>query len=800
MKFTLSWLKAHLDTAASLTEITDRLTMLGLELEGVEDRAAAFKPFRIAHVIEAVQHPNADRLRVCKVDAGDGIVQVVCGAPNARTGMKGVFAPAGTHIPGTGVDLKKGVIRGEESNGMLLSERELGLSDEHDGIIDLPQDAPVGAGWADWAGLGDPVIDVAVTPNRADCLGVRGIARDLAAAGLGTLKPLDTSPVPGTFQSPMKWRIDLPGDRKHLAPIVAGRYFRGVKNGPSPKWMQDRLRAVGMRPISALVDITNYVMLDVGRPLHAYDPAKVSGDLTIRLAKPGEKYLALNGKEYAFDDSMLVLADDHGADDLAGVMGGERSGVSDETTDMFLEVAIFDPISVATTGRKLGVLSDARYRFERGLDQTGPFWGTEVATRLVLEICGGEASELVVAGTEPNWRRSIALRYSRIKGLCGVDVPEAEAKRILSDLGFEVSGAGETMTVTPPPWRGDIEGEADLVEEVVRVNGYDAIAPVSMERDATVPHPALTPEQNRRRLAKRALAGRGMMEAVTFSFLPSKHAALFGGAGAERTLVNPISADLDVMRPAILPNLLAATARNANQGYPDLALFEVGPEYAGDQPQDQAWVASGLRHGRTGPRDVRKSDRPVDVFDVKADAIELLEALDAPTGNLQVSTDDAPSWYHPGRSGCLRLGPKVLARFGELHPRILQAFDLKGPAVAFEVLLDAVPMPKRKGSQRPLLERIPFQASVRDFAFVVDEQTPADKLARAAAGADKALIDGVRVFDEYRGAGLPEGSKSIAIEVTLQPRTATLTEEQIEAVSAKIVAAVEKNVGGTLRG
>ncbi|MEQ8394043.1 phenylalanine--tRNA ligase subunit beta [Thalassobaculum sp.] len=800
MKFTLSWLKTHLDTTASLTEITDRLTMLGLELEGVEDRSAAFKPFRIAHVIEAVQHPNADRLRVCKVDAGDGIVQVVCGAPNARTGMKGVFAPAGTHIPGTGVDLKKGVIRGEESNGMLLSERELGLSDEHDGIIDLPQDAPVGAGWADWAGLGDPVIDVAVTPNRADCLGVRGIARDLAAAGLGTLKPLDTSPVAGTFQSPLKWRIDLPDDRQHLAPIVAGRYFRGVRNGPSPKWMQDRLRAVGLRPISALVDITNYVMLDVGRPLHAYDPAKVSGDLTIRLAKPGEKYLALNGKEYVFDESMLVLADDHGADDLAGVMGGERSGVSDETTDMFLEVAIFDPISVATTGRKLGVLSDARYRFERGLDQTGPFWGTEVATRLVLEICGGEASEMVVAGTEPNWRRSIALRHSRIKGLCGVDVPEAEAKRILSVLGFEVSGAGETMTVMPPPWRGDIEGEADLVEEVVRVNGYDAIAPVSMERDTTVPHPALTPEQNRRRLAKRALAARGMMEAVTFSFLPSKHAALFGGAGAERTLVNPISADLDVMRPAILPNLLAATARNANQGYPDLALFEVGPEYAGDQPQDQAWVASGLRHGRTGPRDVRKTDRPVDVFDVKADAIELLEALDAPTGNLQVSTDDAPSWYHPGRSGCLRLGPKVLARFGELHPRILQAFDLKGPAVAFEVLLDAVPMPKRKGSQRPLLERIPFQASVRDFAFVVDEQTPADKLARAAAGADKALIDGVRVFDEYRGAGLPEGSKSIAIEVTLQPRTATLTEEQIEAVSTKIVAAVQKNVGGTLRG
>ncbi len=747
-----------------------------------------------------MQHPNADRLRVCKVDAGDGVVQVVCGAPNARTGMKGVFAPAGTRIPGTGIDLKKGVIRGEESNGMLLSERELGLSDDHDGIIDLPADAPTGASWAGWAGLDDPVIDVAITPDRADCLGVRGIARDLAAAGLGTLKPLDTSPVPGSFASPLKWRIDLPEGREGLAPIVVGRYFRGVRNGPSPKWMQDRLRAVGLRPISALVDITNYVMLDLGRPLHAYDPAKVEGgELVIRLARPGEKYLALNGKEYVFDADMLVIADAHGADDLAGVMGGERSSVSDDTTDMFLEVAIFDPTSVATTGRKLGALSDARYRFERGLDQTSPFWGAEVATRLVQEICGGEASELVVAGTEPSWRREIKLRHSRIAGLCGVEVPEAEARRILSALGFEVSGAGETMTVTPPPWRGDVEGEADLVEEVVRVNGYDRIAPVSMDRDGSVPAPALTPEQNRRRLAKRALAGRGMMEAVTFSFLPAKHAALFGGVGAERTLVNPISADLDVMRPAILPNLLAAAARNANQGYADLAVFEVGPEYAGDRPEDQAWVASGLRHGRTGPRDVRKTDRPVDLFDVKADALDLLDALDAPTGNLQVSAD-APSWYHPGRSGSLKLGPSVLARFGELHPRILAAFDLRGPAVAFEVLLDAVPMPKRKGPQRPLLERIPFQALVRDFAFVVADEVPADKVARAAAGADKALIDGVRVFDEYRGKGLPEGAKSIAVEVTLQPRTATLTDEQIEAVAKKIVEAVGKHTGGTLRG
>jgi phenylalanyl-tRNA synthetase beta chain len=799
MKFTLKWLKDHLDTDASLQEITDRLTMLGLELEGVEDRAASYAPFRVATVVEAVQHPNADRLRVCKVDAGDGVVQVVCGAPNARTGMKGVFAPAGSYVPGTDLHLKAGKIRGEESNGMLLSERELGISDDHEGIIDLPDDAPVGQPYAEYASLDDPVIDIAITPDRADCLGVRGIARDLAASGLGTLKPLDTSPVPGTFESPMRFVVDLPEDRAHLCPAVSGRYFRDVTNGPAPAWMQDRLRAIGLRPISALVDITNYVMMDLGRPLHAYDARKLHGSPFIRLAKDGESYLALNGKEYSFDDTMLVIGDAEGVDDLAGIMGGARTGVDDDTTDMFLEVAIFDETSVAATARKLGVHSDARYRFERGLDQTGPWWGAEVAARLVLQICGGEASEVVVTGAEPGWRRKLPLRHSRIKALCGVGVDEAEAKRILETLGFEVEGSGETMSVTPPPWRGDVQGEADLVEEVVRVHGYDRIEPVSLERDSTVGHAALTAQQNRRRLAKRALAGRGMMEAVTFSFLPRAQAEMFGGGAEALRLVNPISADLDVMRPSMLPNLLAAAARNANQGYADIALFEVGPEYAGDRPEDQSQAAVGLRVGRTGARDWRKADRAVDLFDAKADAIDLLEVLEAPAGNLQVSTD-APSWYHPGRSGCLRLGPKVLAIFGELHPRVLQAFDLKGPAVAFELKLDTVPAPKRKGPQRPLLQRIPFMAVKRDFAFVVAGDVAAEKVARAAAGADKGLVDGVHVFDEYTGTGLEDGTKSIAIEVTLQPRDATLTDEQIEAVSAKIVAQVEKHTGGVLRG
>ncbi|MEC8280301.1 MAG: phenylalanine--tRNA ligase subunit beta, partial [Pseudomonadota bacterium] len=497
MKFTLSWLKEHLDTSAGLTEITDALTMLGLELEGVEDRAAALADFTIAHVVEAKPHPNADRLRLCLVDTGQETLQVVCGAPNARTGMKGVFAAAGTYIPGTEMTLKPGNIRGEASNGMLCSERELMLSDDHDGIIDLPADAPVGARYVDYAGLSDPVIDIAITPNRADCLGVRGVARDLAAAGLGTLKPLDTGPVTGDFDSPIRWRLEFAEGREHLCPLVAGRYFRGVKNGPSPKWMQDRLIAVGLRPISALVDITNYVMIDVGRPLHAYDADKVDGDIIIRQAKPGEKYLALNGREYTFDPEMIVIGDQHGPDDLAGIMGGEKTGCGDDTTNMFLEVAVFDETTIAATGRKLNLQSDARYRFERGLDQTSPHWGTELATKLVLEICGGSASTVVVDGPGRPWQRQIPLRHSRIKALCGVDIDAAAARRILADLGFEVTGEGEAMTVAPPPWRGDIDGEADLIEEIVRINGFDKIEAVSMSRPHVIGRPALSPTQRR---------------------------------------------------------------------------------------------------------------------------------------------------------------------------------------------------------------------------------------------------------------------------------------------------------------
>jgi len=800
MKFTLSWLKDHLDTSATLEEICDRLPMLGLEVESVEDRAKDLDAFTVGYVVEAKQHPNADRLRVCLADTGDGEVQVVGGAPNARTGMKGVFAPAGVTIPGTGMELKQGVIRGEESNGMLCSEREMGLSDEHDGIIELAEDAPVGAKFAEVAGLDDPVIDIAITPDRADCLGVRGVARDLAAAGLGTMKPLDTTPVPGTCQSPINWRVELPDQDPPLAPFVVGRYFKGVKNGPSPAWMRDRLTAIGLRPISALVDITNYVMMDLGRPLHAYDADKVTGDIFIRLASKGEKYLALDGREYEFDDEMIVIGDDHGVDDLAGIMGGERSGCGDETTNMFLEAAIFDPVRTAATGRKLGIHSDARYRFERGLDPTGPWWGSEIAARLVLEICGGEASELVVHGAEPDWKRTYTLRHSRIENLTGVKVPEADAIRILETLGFEVSGSGEAIECVVPPWRvGDVIGEVDLVEEVIRVWGYDHIPNSSMETEHVVPHPALTSAQTRERMAKRVLAARDMAEAVTFSFLSSKEAALFDGGADELKLINPISAELDVMRPSLLANLLAAAGRNANMGHPDLALFEVGPQYDNATPEGQQEVAGGIRTGQTAARDWTKAARAVDAFDAKADALAVLEALGAPVQNMQVSTD-APGWYHPGRSGTLRLGPNAFAHFGEIHPRVLREMDVRGPAAGFEVFLAKIPEPRSKGPARQLLKLSPFQPVNRDFAFLVDADVPAEKLIRAAQGADRQLVSEVRLFDEYAGKGMPEGKKSLAIAVTLQPTDATLTDEDLEAVSKKIVAQVEKHAGGELRG
>ena len=798
MKFTLSWLKEHLDTNATLTEVRDALTMLGLEVEGITNAAETLKGFVVGYVVEAVQHPNADRLRVCKVDTGSGVVQVVCGAPNARTGMKGIFAPTGSYIPGTDMTLKASKIRGEESNGMLCSSRELQLGDDHSGIIDLPADTKTGIAAAEALGLDDPVIEIKVTPNRGDCLGVHGIARDLAAAGLGTLKPMKAERIKGSYASPIKWTHGYDAKPDSPCPIVVGRHFRGVKNGPSPDWLQRRLKSIGLRPISTLVDITNLVTFDLNRPLHVFDATKLSGDLVMRQARDGEKILALDGKTYELDPSISVIADAKAAHGIGGVMGGQETGVQPDTTEVFLEVAYFTPIKVAATGRKLGILSDARYRFERGLDPQSVQWGTDVATRLILDLCGGEASEIVSSGVMPNWEKSFTLRADRVKTLTAIDVPAKDTADILTKLGFSVSGSGP-WTAAVPSWRPDIVGEADLVEEVTRVAGFDKIPTTSLPRLSTTSKPTRDALQRRVPQARRSLAQRGMNEVVTWSFLPLKKAERFGGGGADVRLLNSIDATLDTMRPSILPNLIDAAARNEARGLADPALFEVGPQYKDATPTGQARVAAGLRHNMAIPRNWAGPARTVDAFDAKADAFAVLAAIGAPVENMSAQAG-APDWYHPGRSGVIKLGDRVMANFGELHPELTAGADLKGPVAAFEVFLDAPPPPKTKATKaRSKLILSAFQPVERDFAFLVDAAVEAEKLVRAARNSDKALIAGARVFDVYAGKGVPEGKKSLAIAVTLQPMERTLTDAEIEAVCNKIVAAVTKATGAQLR-
>ena len=797
MKTTLSWLKSHIDTEAGAAEIADKLVMLGHDVEGVEDRAASLVGFVVARVVSAEQHPNADRLRVCVVDNGNEQIQVVCGAPNARAGLRGVFGRAGVRIPKTGVVLTESAIRGVQSRGMLMSAYELALSDDHEGIIELAEDAPLGADYAGLLGLDDPVIDLKVTPNRADCLGVRGIARDLAAAGLGVLKPLDTTPVEGRFRSPIRVHIE----DFTACPLFLGRHIRGLKNGPSPRWLRDRLESIGLRPISALVDVTNFLTFDLNRPLHVFDAGKVKGDLTVRFAWPGEKMLALNGREYTLDAEVTAIADENGVQSLGGVMGGEPTGCTEATTEVFIEAALFDAVRTAATGRRLEIQSDARYRFERGLDPAFVLPGLEIATRLFLELCGGEPSEIVVAGAESEWRREYRLRPDRPRTLGGLAVPPDESRNILEALGCEVSDAGGpdgSLKVTPPSWRGDIVGEADLVEEVLRVKGYDLIAPVPLPRETTVSRPAMDVQRRRAELVRRTLAARGLTEAVTFSFLPSRWAELFGGGQPELRLVNPISADLDAMRPSVLPGLVDAARRNADRGFPDVALFELGPLYRDDTPEGQVQAAAGLRAGRLGPRHWR--DRPVepDLYTAKSDALAALAAAGAPVDNVQ-STAEPPPWFHPGRAAVLRLGPTVLGHFGELHPEVLAAFDLKGQVAAFEIFVDAVPLP-RAGRARPPLKLSVFQPVERDFAFIVDRDQPAETLLRAARAVDRKLVSEIRLFDVYEGKGLPEGKKSLAISVVLQPLEATLTDTEIDAFTQRLVAAVAKATGGTLRG
>jgi phenylalanyl-tRNA synthetase beta chain len=806
VKFTLSWLKQHLDTDEPLEKLADKLTMIGLEVENIDDKAKALQPFTIARVISAEQHPNADRLRVCMVETGDGgaAVQVVCGAPNARAGLVSVFSPPGTFIPGKNITLGVGTIRGVESRGMLCSAAELQLSEDHDGIIELPADAPVGTAYADWAGLGDPVLEINLTPNRPDCTGVHGIARDLAAADMGKFKDPGIKQIKGEYPCPVKVTIE----DATLCPGFALRLVRGVKNGPSPEWLQKRLTSIGLRPINALVDITNFMTYDRARPLHVFDAAKVEGNLTVRRARDGETLLALDGRTYTLDSGACVIADDHGVESLAGIMGGEASGCSAETTDVLIESALWNEINIAQTGRKLGINSDARYRFERGVDPEFMLPGLEMATRLVMELCGGTPSEITAVGKTHADDRVIDFPLTEVKRLAGIDVPLVEMRRILSHLGFMMAGAGPVVKVAVPSWRSDVHGKADIVEEIVRNFGVDKVPMTPFERGDAPRKPILTPIQLRTRRAKRALAARGMVEAVTWSFISKPHAALFGGGQSELALANPIAADLSDMRPSLLPGLVAAAQANADRGFPDVALFEVGQVFKGDRPEDQLIAAAGVRHGFASSKGLGRhwsGSATADVLDAKADAFAVLAATGAPMQALQVVPGGGAqgiSWLHPGRSGSIQIGPQnILGYFGELHPRTLEALGADGPLIAFEVFLDRIPDAKQKPTRaKPTLELSPFQPVSRDFAFIVDRGIKAADIVRSAQGVDRKLITTVTVFDVYEGKGIDETKKSVAIAVTMQPREKTLTDQEIDAVAAKVVAEVTKRTGGVLRG
>lgn len=809
MKFTFSWLKDHLDTNASLDEIETTLSAIGLEVEGIEDPAKLLGAFRIARILEAKKHPNADKLQVVQVEVAKGapLMEVVCGAPNARAGMLSVFAPLGTYIPGSKITLEKKPVRGVVSNGMMCSAAELELSDESDGILDLPAEwaSKIGERYIDAAGLNDPVIEVKLTPNRPDCTGVRGIARDLAAAGLGTLKAEPKlGPIKEAFECKIPVGLEFTPETADACPVFAARTIRNVSNGPSPDWLQQRLKAVGLRPINALVDVTNYISLDRGRPLHVYDANKIKGAIRARLGKNGEKFIALDGKEYTVDDTMCVIADDSGPLGLGGVMGGESTGCTPETKAVLIESAWFDPVRTAATGRKTGLITDARYRFERGVDPASVRPGLDLATDMILKLCGGEVSKAKVAGKEPIENRVITFDFARVKKLTGIELPDAEITKILKALGFMIEGTPNAAQVSVPTWRPDVHGAADLVEEVVRIAGLDLIPATPLPRSHGVTRAVLTEKQKRARRARRLLAARGFVEAVTWSFIPKDQAIHFGGGAPALDLANPISTEMSSMRPGLLPGLLTAVTRNRNRGASDVALFELGQAYRGEKPEDQYLSAAAVRAGSAAlggsGRHWNGGAKPVDVFDVKADVFAALAALGLDPNKAQI-TRDCPPWYHPGRSGTLRLGPKtVLAYFGEIHPATLKALDVEAPVAAFEIFIDALPPEKKKSRAKAALAGSDLLPVKRDLAFVVPKDTAAGDVIKAATGADKALIKAVNVFDVFEGGNLAaEGKKSIAIEVTIQPTSETLTDQVIDAITKKIIADVKKATGGELR-
>ncbi|WP_187428184.1 Phenylalanine--tRNA ligase beta subunit [Roseobacter fucihabitans] len=798
MKFTLSWLKDHLDTTATLDEIVYALTDLGLEVEGVEDRGAKLGDFTIGYVKSAEKHPDADRLRVCQVDTDEGVKQIICGAPNARQGITVVVAKPGVYVPGIDTTIGVGKIRGIESFGMMASEREMELSDEHDGIIELPS-GEVGQPFVEWLAKNDPakvdpVIEIAITPNRPDALGVRGIARDLAARGLGKLIKRETPAVDGTFPCPISVAIE--GDTLEQCPVFYGRVIRGVTNGPSPAWLQDCLRAIGLRPISFLVDVTNFFTYDRNRPLHVFDVDKIAGDtLRVHRAKGGETLMALDEKEYTFQEGMTLISGANGVESIAGVMGGLASGCTEETTSVFIEAAYFDPVRTAYTGRALKINSDARYRFERGIDPAWTPYGIEHATRMILDHAGGEASEVIVAGKVPNTDRAYKLDAARVQSLVGMDIPESEQRQTLTSLGFILEG----NLAHVPSWRPDVQGEADLVEEVARIASLTKLQGRPLPRITQgVSKPILSPMQRREAIARRTCAALGYNECVSYSFIDQAAASLFGGGDDATRLENPISSDMSHMRPALLPGLLQAAARNQARGFADFALFEVGAAFHGGEPGEQHLLVSGVLVGRTGPKDVHGTSRAGDVFDVKADAEAVLAAMGAPA-KVQILRGADACW-HPGRHGMICLGPKkILGVFGELHPRVLQAMDVKGPVMGFTLWPAEVPMPRKSGASRGALQISDLQAVERDFAFVVEAHVEALTLVNAAMGADKALIEDVRVFDEFIGGSLGEGKKSLALTIRMQPRTETLKEKDIEIVSAKVIEKITKATGGVLR-
>ena len=805
MKFTLSWLKDHLTTDATLDEILDKLTIIGLEVEEVVDPTETLKPFVVGKVVSAEKHPNADKLKVCEVDTGGTTnFKVVCGAPNARKGMLGVFAPPGSYIPGIDLTLTKAEIRGVESSGMLCSERELQLSDEHEGIIELPRSAKVGASFAETMGLNDPVIEIAITPNRPDCLGVRGIARDLAAAGLGKLRKDPVKTVDGDFDCPIPIELRFSEETGDACPAFAGRLIRGVKNKKSPAWMERRLLAIGLRPINALVDVTNYVSYDRGRPLHVYDADKLKGTIHARLAQAGEKFMALDGKEYEPETEMTVIADDSGVLGFGGVIGGEDTGCTLETTNVFIESAYFDPIRTATTGRKAGIISDARFRFERGIDPASLEHGIDQATQLILKTCKGEPSRTKLVGTPPILNRAIEFNISEIARLTGLELKPREIKSILTRLGFEVTGSSESINVGVPSWRPDISQSADLVEEVVRLVGVDAVPTVAMDRLDGVARPVLTENQKRVRDCRRLLAGRGMVEAITWSFIPRPLAENFAADAQLVDVANPISSEMSTMRPSLIPGLLSAAQKNHDRGFTDAALFEIGQAYRGDRPEDQYISVSGIRMGTAHPMGAGRhwlSDADeVDVFDAKADAAAVIMAMGQNPESAQI-TRDAPDYFHPGKSGLFRLGPKiVLAQFGEIHPQILSTMGIEAKITGFELFIENFPKRSRKSKTKSALNASDFQVVHRDFAFILEKDVPAGKLLKAARGADKKLISDVRLFDLFEDESLGQNKKSLAIEVTLSPQDRTLTDSDIEEASQQIIGAVHKATGGEIRG